>query len=66
MTTAAEAVDDLCRLAQVARRLGCRVRLVDVDPGLRDLLEFAGVDDLLLQPGSTEPPGSDTDEGDLR
>ncbi len=66
MTTAAEAVDELCRLAQVAQRLGCRVRLVDVEPDLRDLLELAGVDDLLLHPGSTETPGSATDEGDLR
>jgi hypothetical protein len=42
------AVDDLCRLALVARRLGCRVMLLDVDPGLRDLLVLAGVDAILL------------------
>ena len=43
-----EAVDELCRLALSAGRLGCRVVLVDVDPELRDLLELAGVDEVLL------------------
>ncbi len=43
-----EAIDELCRLAVHTGRLGCRVRLVDVSPALRDLLELAGVDDLLL------------------
>jgi hypothetical protein len=40
-------VDELCRLALCARRLGCRVLLVDVGPDLREVLELAGVDDLL-------------------
>ena len=43
-----EAVEELCRLALAAGRLGCRVRLVDVEPALRDLLVLAGVDELLL------------------
>jgi anti-anti-sigma regulatory factor len=43
-----EPVDELCRLALTARRLGCRVVLVDVDPELRELLEIAGVDEILL------------------
>ncbi|MGH9152158.1 MAG: hypothetical protein ACRD03_07145 [Acidimicrobiales bacterium] len=43
-----EAVDELCRLAVAAGRLGCRVLLVDVDPALHDLLLIAGVDELLL------------------
>ncbi len=43
-----EAVDELCRLALRAGRLGCRVLLVDVDPALRHVLEMAGVDELLL------------------
>ena len=43
-----EAVDELCRLALSAGRLGCRVVLVDVEPELRDLLELAGVDEVLL------------------
>lgn len=43
-----EDVDDLCRLALAASRLGCRVRLDGVDVALRDLLALAGVDDLLL------------------
>lgn len=41
------AVDDLCRLAVVARRLGCRIHLADVDPDLERLLEFAGVRETL-------------------
>ena len=44
-----EAVDELCRLALIAGRLGCRVLLVDVDPGLRELLLLAGVSDVLLE-----------------
>lgn len=43
-----EAVEELCRLALAASRLGCRVLLVDVDPTLRDLLMLAGVEKLLL------------------
>ena len=43
-----EAVDELCRLALAAGRLGCRVLLVDVDPQLRPLLELACVDEVLL------------------
>ena len=49
-----EAVDELCRLALCASRLGCRVVLVDVDPELHDLLELAGVDELLLRDPKTE------------
>lgn len=48
------AVDELCRLALAASRLGCRVRLVDVDAELRDLLVLAGVDGLLLDDDPTE------------
>ncbi|MEO6989192.1 MAG: hypothetical protein ABI239_11155 [Aquihabitans sp.] len=43
-----EAVGELCRLALVASRLGCRVQLLDVDAGLHDLIVLAGVGDLLL------------------
>jgi hypothetical protein len=43
-----EAVDELCRLALAAGRLGCRVMLVDVDAALHELLVLAGVDELLL------------------
>lgn len=42
-----EAVDELCRLAVAARRLGCTVHLADVDPDLRALIDLAGVDDVL-------------------
>lgn len=41
------AVDDLCRLAVAARRWGCRIHLACADDDLRDLLELAGVDDVL-------------------
>lgn len=41
-------MEELCRLALAASRLGCRVLLVDVDPALHDLLVLAGVDELLL------------------
>ncbi len=41
------AVDELCRLAVAARRLGCRVILVDVPPDLHQLLEISGVDAVL-------------------
>ncbi len=43
-----DAVDELCRLALSAGRLGCRVLLADVEPALREVLELAGVDELLL------------------
>lgn len=58
------AVDELCRLALAAHRLGCRVQLLDVEPDLRDLLVLAGVDDLLVdaRPTSEHP----TNPGDLR
>jgi RNA polymerase sigma-70 factor (ECF subfamily) len=48
-----EAVDELCRLALAAGRLGCRVLLVDVEPALREVLVLAGVDELLLGVGPT-------------
>lgn len=53
-----EAVDELCRLAVAASRLGCRVLLVDVDPALHGLLVLAGVDEMLL--------GIAPDRSDLR
>jgi anti-anti-sigma regulatory factor len=37
----------LARLQLTARRLGRRVRLLDAPPALRDLLRFAGLDDVL-------------------
>lgn len=56
-------VDELCRLALAARRLGCRVQLVDVDPGLRELLVLAGVGHLLVDATTLEHPPR---PGDLR
>lgn len=61
------AVDELCRLALTAHRLGCRVQLLDVEPDLRDLLVLAGVDHLLLDARPTSGrPAHPTDPGDLR
>lgn len=36
-------VDALARLQLVARRLGCRIRLVQPAPALVELIEFAGL-----------------------
>lgn len=48
MTTSdLQTVDELCRLAIAARRLGCRLHLADADPQLRELIDLAGVDDVL-------------------
>lgn len=41
------AVDELCRLAVAARRLGCTVHLAGAGPELRGLLQLAGVDMIL-------------------
>jgi hypothetical protein len=58
-----DAVDELCRLALSAGRLGCRVRLFDVDPGLRDLIVLAGVDGILLhEPLNPDPTNDDRDD----
>lgn len=54
------AVDDLCRLAIAARKLGCRVHLVGADADLRTVLELAGVDDVLGDcPAEQRPVGGD-------
>jgi anti-anti-sigma regulatory factor len=51
------AVDELCRLATTVRRLGCRAHLVGVDAELQELLELAGVTDVLLGcPASDDRP----------
>jgi ABC-type transporter Mla MlaB component len=48
----AVAVDALARLELAARRLGRHIRLVGVSPGLRELLEFVGLDARLrIEPG---------------
>jgi ABC-type transporter Mla MlaB component len=40
-------VDALCRLQLAARRLGCRVRLENASPRLRELIAFMGLRDVL-------------------
>lgn len=50
-----EAVDELCRLAVAARRLGCRIHLTYADPELRALIDLAGVDDVLGRCPATSP-----------
>jgi hypothetical protein len=42
------AVEALCELALTARRLGWTIRVVDPSPDLRDLIVFAGLEDVLL------------------
>jgi anti-anti-sigma regulatory factor len=49
------AVDELCRLVVVARRLGCDVHLTGVDPDLRSLLDVAGVADLMCECPARNP-----------
>ena len=43
----AAAVDALARLALVARRLGCPLKVRRASPELRDLVEFCGLSDAL-------------------
>jgi hypothetical protein len=49
------AVDDLCRLAAAARRLGCRAHLVGADADLHALLDLAGVADVLGECPAASP-----------
>lgn len=46
-TTGLDAVDELCRLAVIARRRGWHLHLAGGGAELRDLLDLAGVDDVL-------------------
>ena len=43
-------VDQLARLQLLARRLGCRIRLRDVCPELRDLLDLVGLGEIVSEP----------------
>ena len=43
----AVAVDALCRLQLAARRNGCRIRLRNASPELRELVVFMGLTDVL-------------------
>jgi ABC-type transporter Mla MlaB component len=43
----AATVEALARLQLAARRTGCRIRLVNASPGLRDLVAFMGLGDVL-------------------
>jgi ABC-type transporter Mla MlaB component len=42
-------VDALARLQLGARRYGCRVRLVNASEGLRELVAFMGLEDVLAE-----------------
>lgn len=57
-----EAIDELCRLVLVARRLGCDVQFGNVDPDLRAAIDLAGVGDLIVDAPSSlaPPPGTGT------
>ncbi len=64
-------VEELCRLAGAARRLGCRAHLVGADPDLHSLLELAGVADVLCACPTVDEVGSirrdlSVGEADLR
>jgi hypothetical protein len=60
-------VDELCRLATVARRLGCLVHVVGADDELRELLELSGVADVLLTCPAEQPnPLAPHSRGDVR
>ena len=61
------AVDELCRLVVVARRLGCRIHLVGANAELRALLDLSGVADVVGEcPAAADLSGSAAHEGDLR
>ncbi len=52
-----------------ARRLGCRILIHDADPSLRELIEQAGLGDILLyrDPGDANPGTfHDPDVGERR
>lgn len=55
------AVDELCRLVLVARRLGCTVTFTEVPDELRTLLDLAGVTELF-----DDEHDLDLNETDLR
>ncbi|MEZ5230512.1 MAG: hypothetical protein R2710_28745 [Acidimicrobiales bacterium] len=42
-----ELVGELCRAVLAARRLGCHLVIVDPDPAVAELLDLAGVGDLV-------------------
>jgi hypothetical protein len=71
----AATIDALARLALVAGRLGCRIRLVHASPDMRDLIVLVGLAgvmpcengsgvDARRQPEQREEPGSVEEEGD--
>jgi hypothetical protein len=60
-----ETVDELARLALAGRRLGFRVRLVPSDE-LLELLELAGLVEVLWEPEEREQPLGVEEERELR
>jgi hypothetical protein len=49
------AIDGLARIALDARRRGIAIRVGRASPELLDLIELAGLSDVLLTPHSTAP-----------
>ncbi|HVM39891.1 MAG TPA: hypothetical protein VM618_03810 [Acidimicrobiia bacterium] len=47
-------VEELCRLQLAAQRLGCTVRVCDGNERLRELIVFAGLDDVFLDSVGSE------------
>lgn len=56
------AVDVLARLALAARRLGCAIRLRDVDPDLAALLVLVGLAEVAGLPGQVVREAEDGEE----
>jgi hypothetical protein len=60
-----EAVDELARLELVARTLGCSIRLRNACVELCELLEFAGLRDVLLGDAGLPPQvGGEAERGE--
>jgi len=63
-------IDQLARLALAARQLGCQVHLRHANPALLELIELAGLADILRvevgrEPEEGEEPGGVEEEGEL-
>jgi ABC-type transporter Mla MlaB component len=58
VTADAVTVDALARFQLAARRQGCRVRLREASPELRELVAFMGLSHVLPEEGLAEVPAS--------
>jgi ABC-type transporter Mla MlaB component len=58
VTVDAVTVEALARLQLAARRQGCRVRLREASPELRELVAFMGLNHVLPEEGPAEAPST--------